>query len=403
MNAYVMDMINGSEPTDASDWEDHLDESFTAEMALEEFAVFFNQQVQSGAPWTLEDFTPANAQASVSIINSEAGRFSMELSISPETELINGLVFNPLPEAEDAVDSFDELAGELDELPVDVTMMVVEDGQTIYERGAQQLMPLSSTSKLYVLYALAQAVEAGEADWEDTLTVTDELRSLPSGQLQDEEAGYEIGVADTALKMVSISDNTATDMIIDYLGREAVEEAVRATGHHDPSLLAPYLSSGDLFQLRWADPDLGEQYLNADGHGRGEILESLEEEALELDPVELTPNPDDEQPLEWYATAEDIVKLHQALSQAREDMPELTEILTTNPGLVIEPEDPWWDEVAYKGGSLLGSVSGSWTLSDPGGRERTVVVLVHGEHPAEVQSLLGPIFGLAQDAFTLDE
>lgn len=403
MNAEVFDLINASEPTEASDWDDHLDEALSALMPAEELAGVINQQVQPAGPWGLEAFTPVSEFASVSVITSAEERWSMELSIDEDTELINGLNFSPLPGAEDSVESFDEITERLDALPVETTMLVVEDDQTLYERAADQVMPLSSTAKLYVLYALAEAIGSGDASWEDTLVVTDELRSLPTGQLQEEEAGYEVSVADAAALMISISDNTATDMIIDYLGRDAVEEAVAEAGHHDPALLRPYLMTGDVFHLRWADPDLGEQFLNADEEGRTEIVESLAEETLDLDPADMSAESAAGQELEWFGTAEDVLVVHQVLVEAGEEHPEITEILTANPALMTEPEDPWWDEVAYKGGSMLEALSGSWTVSDAEGRERTVVVLIHGEDPAEVQSLLGPIFGMAQDAFTLDD
>lgn len=402
MNAYVFELINTSDPSDASDWEDSLDETFMAEMSAEEFAEFINQSVQPGEPWGLEEFTPFNEYTSLSVIDSEVGRFGMELSLDPETELINGLLFNPLPEPGNSVESFDELAEKLDELPVEISMLVVEDDETLYKRASDQVMPLSSTSKLYVLYGLVQAIEADEAEWNDTLVLSDELRSLPSGQLQEEDAGYEISVAGAARMMISISDNTATDMIIDYLGRDTVEEAVAEAHHHDPDLLTPYLSTGNLFQLRWADSELGEEYLDADMEHRSEILKGLDHEILNLNSTEMSPEAASGPDLEWYATAEDVAAVHQALSEARDDHPELTEILTKNPGLVKEPEGPWWEEIAFKGGNTFETLSGSWTLSDAQGRERNVVVLVHSEDPADVQPLEGAIFGLSQEAFALE-
>lgn len=403
MNAHVFELMNASEPTDAADWQDRLDEAFTAEMPVDDFAEFINRQVQPGAPWKLESFLPVSEHASLSTISSPAGRFGMELSLDPDTELINSILFSPMPEPGEPVESFDELTQELDELPVELSMLVVEGDEVIYEREPDLVMPLSSTAKLYVLYALVQAVDAGEADWEDTLVLTDELRSLPSGQLQNEETGYELSVTEAAREMIAISDNTATDMILDYLGRESVEEAVEQAGHHDPSLLTPFLSTRDLFQLRWGNPELGERYMEADEERRTEILEDLADETLELDPADLTQDATSEERLEWYATAEDVVAVHQALSAAREDHPELTEVLTTNSGLVAEPDEPWWEEISYKGGSAVEALSGSWTLADNQGRERTVAVLVRGEEGSEVQSLTGPIFGLAQDVFSLED
>ena len=55
--------------------------------------------------------------------------------------------------------------------------------------------------------------------WNQDLTVTAQLKSLPSGQLQDDPDGTQISVLDTAAKMISISDNTAANMLINLAGR----------------------------------------------------------------------------------------------------------------------------------------------------------------------------------------
>jgi beta-lactamase class A len=77
--------------------------------------------------------------------------------------------------------------------------------------------------KLYVLHALGDAVAAGKLSWDQPLTVTAQLKSLPSGVLQYEPEGTQISVLDAAAKMISISDNTAADMLIHLVGRSAVE------------------------------------------------------------------------------------------------------------------------------------------------------------------------------------
>ncbi len=83
--------------------------------------------------------------------------------------------------------------------------------------------PLGSAFKLYVLDALGNAVASGKVRWNQPLTVTAQLKSLPSGELQNEPDGTQISVQDTAAKMISISDNTAANMLINLLGRPAVE------------------------------------------------------------------------------------------------------------------------------------------------------------------------------------
>ena len=77
--------------------------------------------------------------------------------------------------------------------------------------------PLGSAFKLYVLEALATAIASGKVDWTQPLTVTAQLKSLPSGELQTEPDGTKVSVQDAAAKMISISDNTAADMLINLV------------------------------------------------------------------------------------------------------------------------------------------------------------------------------------------
>ena len=54
--------------------------------------------------------------------------------------------------------------------------------------------PLGSAFKLYVLDALGNAVASGKVRWNQPLTVTAQLKSLPSGELQNEPDGTQISV-----------------------------------------------------------------------------------------------------------------------------------------------------------------------------------------------------------------
>ena len=83
--------------------------------------------------------------------------------------------------------------------------------------------PLGSAFKLYVLDALGEAVAAGKVRWDQPLTVTAQVKGLPPGELQTEPVGTRVPVLDAAGKMISLSDNTAADMLTSLVGRSAVE------------------------------------------------------------------------------------------------------------------------------------------------------------------------------------
>ena len=90
--------------------------------------------------------------------------------------------------------------------------------QPVHSIDPAAAAPLGSAFKLYVLDALGSAVASGKVHWNQQLTVTAQLKSLPSGQLQNEPDGTRISVQDTAAKMISISDNTAANMLINLVG-----------------------------------------------------------------------------------------------------------------------------------------------------------------------------------------
>ena len=95
--------------------------------------------------------------------------------------------------------------------------------------------PLGSVSSSTSSPRWATAVAAGKVRWTQPLTVAAPLKSLPSGHFQDQPDGTRISVQDTAAKMISISDNTAADMLINLLGRPAVETALTTTWMASPS------------------------------------------------------------------------------------------------------------------------------------------------------------------------
>lgn len=294
-------------------------------------------------------------------------------------------------------EGFEEIAERLTELPGTVEALVVEEGEVLLRFGQGDPAPLASVSKIYVFAALMEAIEAGDVEWMDQLELTDDLRSLPSGTLQDQPEGFTTTVYDAAHRMISLSDNTGTDMLMDRLGRQAVEEAVAATGHHNPQLLRPFLSTRELFQLRWGLPELGQRWGQLDVEERREVLEELSEEELEITSDD-TSRHDRDEAIDWYATAEDVAEVTQALADWAQDQPEAADIFTANPGLAAPVEDPWWDSLAFKGGGLPGVVTGSWHAQVEQGAQRTVVMLLNTDDTDGVPEHREELFSLALDA-----
>jgi beta-lactamase class A len=84
--------------------------------------------------------------------------------------------------------------------------------------GGDTSFPAASTIKVPVLLALFQDIDAGKVRLDERLTVKPELIGSGSGSIQYEKPGIEYTILEVATKMIAISDNTATNILIDRLG-----------------------------------------------------------------------------------------------------------------------------------------------------------------------------------------
>ena len=90
--------------------------------------------------------------------------------------------------------------------------------------------PTASMIKIMVLFELVRRCAGGEAEWSHRLTLTPTDRTRGSGLLVDFDPGAALTLRDLAVLMMAISDNTATNMLVDYLGIDAINAACRAAG-----------------------------------------------------------------------------------------------------------------------------------------------------------------------------
>ena len=89
----------------------------------------------------------------------------------------------------------------------------------------------ASTIKVPVLIAFFQDVDAGKISLNETLTMTKDTVAQGSGDMQYLPVGAKFSALETASKMITISDNTATNMLIKRLGGlEALNQRFQAWG-----------------------------------------------------------------------------------------------------------------------------------------------------------------------------
>ena len=87
--------------------------------------------------------------------------------------------------------------------------------------GSDRVLPAASTIKLPILIALFQDVDTHKVRLEEKLTIDKKSIAEGSGDLQDQKPGTQVSILVAATKMMTISDNTATNLIVARLGGKA--------------------------------------------------------------------------------------------------------------------------------------------------------------------------------------
>ena len=248
----------------------------------------------------------------------------------------------------------------------------VVDGQCDRVAGTNtaQSLPLASIFKLYVLYAVADAVKTGTVSWDDQLTITGQAKAVGSSGLEKLPPGARVSVRTAAEKMIATSDNMATDLLIEKVGTTAVERALVEAGHHDPSSMTPFPTMHELFSVGWGEPDLREQWKNALATGqpqaRARLLAQTNSRPYEPDPAR-TRTPASSYGAEWYGSAEDICRVHAALqSAAAGAAAPVREIVSAIPGIDLDRQQ--WPYISAKAGNLPGDLTFSWYAVDHSGQ-----------------------------------
>lgn len=114
-----------------------------------------------------------------------------------------------------------------------------------YAWQEDELFSTASTMKLMVLGALLEKCQSGEEDLGRFITYRAEERVGGSGILCDLTPGLSLTVRDTAVLMIILSDNTATNMCIDLSGGvEAVNEHIFRLGVKGCSINRKLISDG---------------------------------------------------------------------------------------------------------------------------------------------------------------
>lgn len=122
--------------------------------------------------------------------------------------------------------TIERLAAEADGV-VGYLIVDIESGER-FARLDQTSFPTASTIKLAILYELVRQADEGNVAL-DVPVPLDRSRAVPGGLLH-ELGTPSLAPRDLAVAMILQSDNTATNVLIDRLGMDAVNRRMRALG-----------------------------------------------------------------------------------------------------------------------------------------------------------------------------
>lgn len=110
-------------------------------------------------------------------------------------------------------------------------------GEVLFSRHADQSFPQASAIKIPILLeALAQR-DAGLLDWHEQIPIRKAAQAGGTGVLaQLSDGGSKLSLEDLCVLMIVVSDNTATNILIDRVGMQNVTERMEALGCHDTKL-----------------------------------------------------------------------------------------------------------------------------------------------------------------------
>lgn len=117
-----------------------------------------------------------------------------------------------------------------------VGLCAILPGGDRIEHRENEAFIAASTIKIAIMIQLFRKVDAGESSLDEIYALREEDICIGSGVMQGLHIGTELTLNDVCYLMMSISDNTATNVLIDHVGMDAVNTTMRELGLKDAVL-----------------------------------------------------------------------------------------------------------------------------------------------------------------------
>jgi len=340
-----------------------------------------------------EEIETLEENGSELVVVARGPHIAWRITVAVTGERIRSLSFEPHPAPYRPALSWAELDAALRAAAPEVGFLAAEvvagRCRAHHAVAPDETLALASGFKLYVLGAVGEAVASGRVAWAQRVTIRP--AQLVQGSFRyGDAAGQRPTVRELARAMINASDNTATDVLIELVGREAVEAAFVTMGMTDPSRNVPLLLVREFSALKWGRPPLAAEYAGltnvpARRSFLKERIGGLSGRDAALDYIITAKYTDG---IEWFATPTDQCRalLHLQEMAKRPGLGTIRKVLELDNG---SGKNTY---IAYKPGREPGVVSHSLYL-ERSGKRYVVVILLRNRH---TEVALPP--GLVRDA-----
>jgi beta-lactamase class A len=339
-------------PAASADW---FTPDFIAAIPLAQIDKIINQLKQE-----LGTFESIRPEGDEFILQFSRGSVPTLIELT-DTGKIQGLLFKPpIPKVANlaaAIEAFKPLPGK-------VSILVKQGDRIRASLNPDESLGVGSAFKLAVLNVVKSQIAAKKITWSTIVPLQSAYKSLPSGRLQDWPEGTVLTVQTLAAMMISESDNTATDHLIQLVGRENIEAITPKN--------TPFLMTRELFQLKAkSNAAILQRYRQANLPERRKILQSLAQQPLP-NGAEFGTAQVKALDLEWFFTPKELCQLIDRLT----DLP----LMGIQPG-IAPPKN--WQKIAYKGGSEGGVLNFTTAVQAKNGEKYCVVATWNHNQPLD--------------------
>jgi beta-lactamase class A len=151
-----------------------------------------------------------------------------------------------LPLITPASDLDQQIKSKISGFPAKVTLYAknLETGAA-YSLSGEEPTRTASTIKLPIMIETFAEAAGGTLKWSEPITVSAEQKVSGSGILQDLTTGDALPVHDLVVLMITLSDNTATNLILNRIGGDAVNARMESLGLKQTRVMRKILGDGN--------------------------------------------------------------------------------------------------------------------------------------------------------------